>query len=602
MIFGCFGFGGGMPDREAAGRVRDYIQSEGLIFHRVHTENFEGGFFLHERNPRTEADFYYSDKKTGISVLMWGTIYNIKELSQKYFGGKPVSSPELAARLYGIKGSRLAAEMNGDFTIFINDNDTRAFLTRDHPGISPAAYIAEGRSVCFSTDIMALCNASEGETDREYLMSYLRFTDRRKCLNKRVKKLLPSKVLEIAPQGIGERWYPSGRVEPLKGLTPKQVVSDLRRLTEDAVRIRCDNRFIAGAHVSGGIDSGIVAAIARKEYASQQPFRGFSWSPESYTAAGAQYDERELARLTCTHCGMAPVFSDIDSKSLATATEAYSDNQGFFSESRSVEQAAERGVNLVFSGWGGDEFISTGRRGIELDLLRELKFGAYLAFNRGGGLRGLVSNKINFVVKPLFGFTGRDERRSRLSDAYYLRSRYRMTPRRHLRDFYFHTSRRQMHMRLLRFYHLQERCEAWAAMAWRRGIEYRYPLLDSRIVRYVMGIPSETLAAMGGYRPLVRGVAEGLLPEVVINEWRKNDPVYWEWMTEMQKEAATGFFGEVAGWREIPDMDFLDFDRLEGDIARLASGQLVDDERALYRTVLYMKGVAGGRQKVKGKR
>jgi len=593
MIFGCFGFGGGEPDREAAGRIRSCIQSEGLIFHRVNSDNFEGGFFLHERNPRTEADFYYCDEKTGVSVLMWGTIYNKKELSQEYFGGEPASCPELAARLYGIKGSRLAAEMNGDFTIFINDNNRRAFLVRDQLGVSPAAYVAERNSVSFSTDIMALCSAMEGETDREYLMSYLRFTDRRKCLNKRVRKLLPSKVLEIAPQGIGERWYPSGRIEPLKGLTPEKVVSDLRRLTEDAVRIRSDNRYTAGAHVSGGIDSGIVAAIARGEYASQPSFDGFSWSPESYTAAGAPYDERELVRSTATYCGVTAVFSDLDGRSFARAAESYRENQGFYSESRTVEQAAERGVNLLFSGWGGDEFISTGRRGIELDLLRGLRFGAYLKFNKGSGLRGLVSNKIDFVVKPLFGFTGRDERLSRRSDAHYLRHRYQKTPRRLLRDFYFHTSRRQMHMRLLRFYHLQERCEAWAAMGWRRGIEYRYPLLDSRIVKYVMGIPSETLAAMGGYRPLARGVAEGLLPGPVINEWRKNDPVYWEWMSGLQKDAAKAFFGEVGGWREIPEMDFLDFDRLEGDIATLMSGGRIDDERALYRTVVYMRGVAG---------
>ena len=46
------------------------------------------------------------------------------------------------------------------------------------------------------------------------------------------------------------------------------MLSDLTALLTDAVKIRCDGRFRAGAHVTGGLDSGIVSTLARKEYAA----------------------------------------------------------------------------------------------------------------------------------------------------------------------------------------------------------------------------------------------------------------------------------------------------------------------------------------------
>ena len=62
------------------------------------------------------------------------------------------------------------------------------------------------------------------------------------------------------------------------------MLADLGELVKDAVRIRCDSRFIAGAHVSGGLDSGIVSAMAREQYRHQELFYGFSWSPAGFVS------------------------------------------------------------------------------------------------------------------------------------------------------------------------------------------------------------------------------------------------------------------------------------------------------------------------------
>jgi asparagine synthase (glutamine-hydrolysing) len=41
------------------------------------------------------------------------------------------------------------------------------------------------------------------------------------------------------------------------------------------------------------------------------------------------------------------------------------------------ETAKENRTNLIFSGWGGDEFISMRNRGIDADLIREFDWALF---------------------------------------------------------------------------------------------------------------------------------------------------------------------------------------------------------------------------------
>ena len=47
-------------------------------------------------------------------------------------------------------------------------------------------------------------------------------------------------------------------------------------------------------------------------------------------------------------------------------TKRFYYNLGYYSEDEVSDRASLLGVNLIFSGWGGDEFISTGHSGIDL--------------------------------------------------------------------------------------------------------------------------------------------------------------------------------------------------------------------------------------------
>ena len=73
-------------------------------------------------------------------------------------------------------------------------------------------------------------------------------------------------------------------------------------------------------------------------------------------------------------------------------------------------------------------------------------------------------------------------------------------------------------MRLLRDGHLIRDTELLAASGARHGIEYRYPLLDRRLLEFALGLPSEQFRRGKWSRWLMRHAGQSLLPPDVC--WR----------------------------------------------------------------------------------
>jgi asparagine synthase (glutamine-hydrolysing) len=79
--------------------------------------------------------------------------------------------------------------------------------------------------------------------------------------------------------------------------------------------------------------------------------------------------------------------------------------------------------------------------------------------------------------------------------------------------------------------------ESWAEHGARNRIEYRYPLLDRRIVEYALRIPSHLFHRDGWKRHLFREVAQALLPSDICFNKSKEDPAYIQWMLRVAPEA-----------------------------------------------------------------
>ena len=595
MISGYISFSSSGLSSSSVNLAGKMSATDNLTFHPVEIGEFTGGYFLNRKLPYTSVDACYCSSGNDILVLLSGSVYNRSELLTACRLPESVPDPFLIAELFSREGPDFVKKLNGDFAIFIfQPFSKRAFIFRDHVGIRSMAWLLSRETLFFSSDIVGLSRAfSDGTNiDTEYLLGYFKYIDYRKTPNSTVKKLHPGHYIQFTDSGVSvTRYWNPREIKRDISLSHYRMLSELKSLVQDAVRIRCDSRFIAGAHVSSGKDSGMVAVLARREYSKQKKFYGFSWSPEDHTAVNAEFDERKIAERLCQASDIRLILSDLQEIDFLCYVSSFYDNRGYFSEDHAAIQASISGTNLIFSGWGGDEFISTGDRGIELDLLRELKFRTFFRRNPIGKPKKFVRNQLSYVVNPALGFLNRGTARSFRNDARYIKGRFKRSDPMAIRNFYFHTSRRQLHLRVFEFYHLQERCESWAVNGYRRGVEYRYPLLDRRIIEYMLKVPSELLCKTDYYRPVLREIGGDILPDEVRWNWSKNDPVYWEWMDGLFRRSADIFMDEVGLWKENPDLHFVDFGLLEKDISKYRSQNLDMEPRVLFRALVYLKAI-----------
>jgi len=288
---------------------------------------------------------------------------------------------------------------------------------------------------------------------------------------------------------------------------------------------------------------------------------------------------------------MSPVFSDLNGENFPGIVSSFFFNHGFFSEERTISQAVDTGTNLIFSGWGGDEFVSTAAPSIEADLLRNLKLRLYLRRNQIGQPKKFVKNVIYFVLMPALGILDRGTSESFRDDARYLKKPYKRSDRKAVRQFYFHTSRHHHHIGMLNFYHLQDRCEKWFITGYRSGVEYRYPLLDRRIIEFMLRVPSELLCKTDYFRPLLREISEGILPDEIRWNLLKKDLVYYQFMSGLKEEVAPIFMKEINEWKVNPHLRFIDFELLSEDVAKFRLSPERVNMKVLSRALLYIKAI-----------
>jgi len=556
---------------------------EGCIVHRLTFENFSGGIFFDPRLPYTIEDSLFIDSTNKLVVLMSGCIYNRRVISEENkIVPKNITDPALVATLYLQQGAKFIQQLNGDFAIFIYQaNNSTSFLFRDHVGIKPLCYTQKEQCLYFSTDIIGLCRTfhKESNLNIECLLRPFKTVDNIQTLNAKVLKLYPGHYLSYTPYGlfIEKYWMPEN-IHIDISLTRAQVLSDLKTLLLHAVRIRSDKRFKAGAHISGGLDSGIVAALTREEYSEQENFYGYSWSPSDIDFVDFEFDEREYVRKICEMSVISPTFVNVTMDDVIRLSKKWLNAGVNFQEAKILEKADEHKTNLIFSGWGGDEFISKGNTGIDCDLFFNCQWDEFFQRNPLSRPKELLGTLLFQIFFPVAHILPSATKQNHLKLVRYLKDPYKQEHKESLKKFFFFRSRREVHLGHLYDYHLSDRTEFWSTNGYTHGVEYRYPLLDRRIIEYMLKVPSKHLIKGKYARIVLREISEGILPEEI--RWRpsKVDPLYFAVLKEINWKAGTYFIDELSTFKKNVHLQCFDFDLLERDLELFNRN---DDKEAL---------------------
>ncbi len=449
---------------------------------------------------------------------------------------------ELILGAYLLWGEECPSHLLGDFAFVIWDpRDKRLFCARDHSGIRLLYYhhtpgklfavASSPRAILISPDVPYTLD--QGRI-ADYLVRELEWIDYTSTFFEGVRRLQPGHSLTVSPDTLAVREY--WRPVPMhRTLSDAEFRDGFLDVLTSAVQSRMRARPGAvGSTLSGGVDSGAIAAIANSIAQSRGDGPFPTWSIAN--TRDSDCIESNAAYATAAMTGADSQFihpeDGMDSYHhyISGLDEPF---DGEFLFLRAIYRLArENGKRVVLDGAGGDVVLAEGsyvarllRRGRLLKAFHEAN--AEQLFWESNNLpdRMMVYLRGAFVpelvIRP---FRRRRYQRSatraigesmlstELAEAVGMPARYE-------------TSRRTNYVDPRNGY-FAERCdrirpsvtagrERYARLAALAGVEATDPYLDKRVIEFCSSLPGHLRLRDGWPKWILRDVMKGRLPEQV---------------------------------------------------------------------------------------
>ena len=303
-----------------------------------------------------------ANEDSTVHVVQNGEIYNYRELraelEQTGHRFRTRSDTEVLAHLYEERGERFPERLRGMFAIALWDAARRRLLlARDRFGIKPLYYRARAGTLEFASELRAL---PRGEIDLDALEAFLAFNSIPSPLSifRDIRKLPPGHVLVWEGGDLRLERYARPAPAPASQLRHDDegiLAEELRARLRDSVRAHLVADVPVGVLLSGGVDSGALAALAAQE--SGEPLRTFSIGFEE-TSFDELSDARLVAERYSTH-HRELVLRPHAALLLPALAEAFDEP---FADSSAlptylVSQLAAQDVKVALCGEGGDELF-----------------------------------------------------------------------------------------------------------------------------------------------------------------------------------------------------------------------------------------------------
>lgn len=304
----------------------------------------------------------------GLMIIFNGEIYNHLELREKYgLESSSASDTRTILMMYELMGMKMLEEFDGMFAFALYDLKNRMlYLARDRAGKKPLFVYKKGNTCVFSSELNILSEVVQPEIDYPALSDYLYlgYHYRKSTPYLHVSELENGHYLRIDPQNMTEEdvtWFniANGYKKENK-LSHEDAIVQLEHLLKQAVHRRIDSSDLSvGSFLSGGIDSGLVTAIAAKHSSKLQTFT---------LRVPGSYDESGLAEKVAKNYGTNHTVVDIDFSNLRDDIETILSGHGEPNCDNSaipsyyVAKEAKKHITVVLNGDGADELFGGYRR------------------------------------------------------------------------------------------------------------------------------------------------------------------------------------------------------------------------------------------------
>jgi asparagine synthase (glutamine-hydrolysing) len=506
-----------------------------------------------------------------------GEIYNFRELRSelqaKGHTFTSASDTEVIVHLYEEEGVDCLQRLKGMFAFALWDEGSRTlFLARDRVGKKPLHFALYNDGIAFASELKALLKHPEvaRELDLRSLSKYLtlEYVPAPNTIFKSIKKLEPGHYL-VYRNGHAEirRYWDIPLIDfPVSSRTACEYVEELRDILERAVRSRLVADVPVGVFLSGGIDSGLVAALAARADSGIECFsigfdeKSFDESAHANSIAKALNLNHRLKIFRTgemlEYLDRLPDFMD---EPLADAS---------ILPSYLLAKVAAEKLKVALSGDGGDELFAgyptyqAHRLVTYYDLLPEVcksfvrSLAAWLPvshdnvsadfkvkqFLRGAG----VSSEIRFFIW-MGSFTETEKRGLLTKDL-----RAALAPDNCYEEVFAHVRQSGLNKDLERILYLSMKLYLQddilvkvdrASMA--NSLEVRCPLLDQDLVEFACRLPMQYKLHGLTTKYLLKKAAAGILPDAIIRRKKKGFGIpISKWLTNELKGYMLDYLGE----------------------------------------------------------
>jgi asparagine synthase (glutamine-hydrolysing) len=242
------------------------------------------------------------------------------------------------------------------------------FLARDRYGIKPLYYAEVDGSLLFASEIKAFLRHPRFRVDVSlpHLLEYFTFQNifDDGTLFAGVRLLPPGHHLTVSPGGRSEprRYWDFAFTEPTESAPAEEYEEELDRLLRQAVERQLVSDVAVGAHLSGGMDSGSITALAARSIPYLATFTvGFDLT----SASGLElaWDERAKAeamsyRFRTEHFEAVLKAGDMERCFERLVWHLEDPRVGQSYPNWYLARLASRFVKVVISGAGGDELFA----------------------------------------------------------------------------------------------------------------------------------------------------------------------------------------------------------------------------------------------------
>ena len=492
--------------------------------------------------------------KDGNTIMVFnGEIYNHWEirkiLEEQGVKFKSTSDTETILEGYLMYGTQIFEMLNGIFALCIYDLiEEKTVLVRDRFGIKPLYYSVVDNKFQFASELKAL-EFDTNELDCESIANYIKFlwSPGKGTPSKQIKKMLPGEYCTISNNNgvisIESKFIQTKKFDGTRHLaTEEQLIDSLDILLVKAVERQLLSDVPVGFFLSGGLDSSLLVAIAKK-LRPEKKLQCFTIDTTTFAQSEGFSNDLDYAKIVANYLDveLEVVSSDVDiakdfDRMIWHLDEPQADPAPLNVLNIS-KRAAEMGFKVLIGGAGGDDVFSGYRRHQMLKYEAKISKVPQLALSVLGRLGGILKpstpNKRRAkkllatfnkpkqdriftyfdwldwsTVKSLFK-TDAKKKLDKLDEYSFFRSKINEIPKEH------NSLNQMLHLEMSSFL-VDHNFNYTDKMGMAAGVEIRVPFLDNDLVDFSYKIPPELKLKNNVTKYILKKVAERYLPMEVI--------------------------------------------------------------------------------------